>query len=970
MDAVTGEITVSNPALLVANTYTFDVTTTDATGGVTTQTVTIEFFHQKISPVAVDDEITMYMNESKTVNIILNDYDIDGTIVIASFEIISQPVNGVAIYNQTTGEIKYIPNKNFIGSEQFTYRIKDNDGLVSNVAMIQIHVIVDSDQDTDGDGVTDKQEISDGTNPNNGCDFLLAHVSMAPSAEWSNSDCDNDGLKNGTELTQGPDTDNDGIYNFLDTDDDGDGTLTADEDTNHDGNFNNDDCNNNGTPNYLDPIACTTADVDTDGDGVTDKQEISDGTNPNNGCDFVFDHVSVAHSVEWSNSDCDNDGLKNGIEITKGPDSDNDGIYNFLDPDDDGDGTLTADEDTNHDGNFNNDDCNNNGTPNYLDPIACTTADVDTDGDGVTDKQEISDGTNPNNGCDFVFDHVSVAPSAEWSNSDCDNDGLKNGTEITQGPDTDNDGIYNFLDPDDDGDGMLTADEDTNHDGNFNNDDCNNNGTPNYLDPIACTTADVDTDGDGVTDKQEISDRTNPNNPCDFVLAHVSMTPSSEWSNSDCDNDGLKNGLEITQGPDTDNDGIYNFLDPDDDGDGTLTTDEDTNHDGNFNNDDCNNNGTPNYLDPAACTTADVDTDGDGVTDKQETTDGTNPNDGCDFLSSSVSTEPSIAWKDADCDGDGVTNERELLDGTSVTDGCSFLMESVTLPYSETWLNSDCDGDRVLNGQELNDGPDTDGDGILNFLDTDDDGDMVLTIDEDIDKNGTSINDDTDHDGKPNYLDIDDDGDGILTRFELNDLNGNGIPDYLEIFVADNITVVDDSVETGVDLGIEIYPLENDSLATSDISVTITAGPQNGSITFDQATGVVSYTPDNGFAGNDSIVYQVCTGTENTHCESATIRISVTEILEIPNVFTPNNNGQNDFFVIKHLDKYGTGNHLSIFNRWGNKVWESKDYQNNWDGYANTGILVDNKPLPVGTYFYLLNYGKSKTATGFIYLKR
>ncbi len=51
--------------------------------------------------------------------------------------------------------------------------------------------------------------------------------------------------------------------------------------------------------------------------------------------------------------------------------------------------------------------------------------------------------------------------------------------------DTDNDGIPNFLDPDDDGDGVGTRFEDLDNDGDPTNDDSNGNGIPNYLDPTS-----------------------------------------------------------------------------------------------------------------------------------------------------------------------------------------------------------------------------------------------------------------------------------------------------------------------------------------------------------------------------------------------------------------------------------------------------------------------------------------------------
>jgi MYXO-CTERM domain-containing protein len=67
-------------------------------------------------------------------------------------------------------------------------------------------------------------------------------------------------------------------------------------------------------------------------------------------------------------------------------------------------------------------------------------------------------------------------------------------------------------------------------------------------------------------------------------------------------------------------------------------------------------------------------------------------------------------------------------------------------------------------------------DGTIDALDTDDDGDGVLTSFEDVDGDGDPTNDDTDMDGTPNYLDADDDGDGTATSAEDADPNGDGDP--------------------------------------------------------------------------------------------------------------------------------------------------------------------------------------------------
>lgn len=93
---------------------------------------------------------------------------------------------------------------------------------------------------------------------------------------------------------------------------------------------------------------------------------------------------------------------------------------------------------------------------------------------------------------------------------------------------------------------------------------------------------------------------------------------------------------------------------------------------------------------------------------------------------------------------------------------------------------SEDDNDNVI--EVIDDSIDLDEDGFPNYKDSDDDGDNLATINEDVDGDGDPTNDDTDGDGFPNYLDDDDDGDGIPTIKEstTEDANGNDIPDYLD----------------------------------------------------------------------------------------------------------------------------------------------------------------------------------------------
>lgn len=60
--------------------------------------------------------------------------------------------------------------------------------------------------------------------------------------------------------------------------------------------------------------------------------------------------------------------------------------------------------------------------------------------------------------------------------------------------------------------------------------------------------------------------------------------------------------------------------------------------------------------------------------------------------------------------------------------------------------------------------------------------------------------------------------------------------------------------------------------------------------------------------------------------------------IQIPNIFTPNGDGINDYFVIRNIDKYPS-NQLIITNRTGKLVYEKFNYQNNWDAAsANEGV--------------------------------
>jgi len=90
-------------------------------------------------------------------------------------------------------------------------------------------------------------------------------------------------------------------------------------------------------------------------------------------------------------------------------------------------------------------------------------------------------------------------------------------------------------------------------------------------------------------------------------------------------------------------------------------------------------------------------------------------------------------------------------------------------------------------------------------------------------------------------------------------------------------------------------------------------------------------------------------------CESSRAEVKVKvgiSALNIANSFTPNGDGHNDYWKISNIESYPAAV-VQIFNRNGQKLFESKGYSTPFNGTYN------GKPLPVGTYYYIINLNKN-----------
>ena len=614
--------------------------------------------------------------------------------------------------------------------------------------------------DPDGDGLTNEQELLNGTDPR----------------LW---DSDGDGIPDGKEVVRyGTDP------NLWDSDFDG---LSDGEEINEHGS---------------DPL-----NADTDGGSVEDGVEVSLGMDPN---DRTDDAVL---------SDSDLDGLRDEDESFYGT--------FILNPDSDGDGLLDGTEVYSSTSSPNVSDTDGDSIPdgeeyyrtggNFSDPGS-----ADTDGDGLDDRYEVENNTDPllpDTDRDGILDGDELSPSVDGGITDplswdTDGDGLSDGFEASPrfeetlepgNPDTDGDGLKDGFelwagldltgedqgvpldrdgdmvpdrvesnistdpdDPDMDGDGLGDGEEYFSLGTDPKSNDTDGDNLTDYEEVVLYFTDPLkaDTDGDGIPDPVEIETGTHPryrDTDLDGLDDGDELVRGTDPLDPDTDDGGVSDGQEVLLGNDPKN-GDDDFPVPDTDGDGLSDTEEsaygcdprnpDTDGDGlsdglevkRYGTDPNNTNSDDDDLDDREevfegedgyiTDPLEWDTDGDNLSDSGEIssyftspilydTDGDGLNDGEEVLEGEFGyiTDPLST----DSDGDGLSDMEEILNGTDpldpdtdgggATDGIEVENGFDPLDPSDDGPLVDSDGDGLLDSEELENGTDperkdTDGDGL------------------------------------------------------------------------------------------------------------------------------------------------------------------------------------------------------------------------------------------------------------------
>ena len=171
-------------------------------------------------------------------------------------------------------------------------------------------------------------------------------------------------------------------------------------------------------------------------------------------------------------------------------------------------------------------------------------------------------------------------------------------------------------------------------------------------------------------------------------------------------------------------------------------------------------------------------------------------------------------------------------------------------------------------------------------------------------------------------------------------------------------TVVSAGVVAHVDPAVDVDAGTDDDIMLGDELVL--QGTANGSylVLWSPALGLSSATVLRPVATPQVTTTYTLSATRGQCSDESSVTIVVHPRLRIPSAFSPNGDGTDDNWQIENLGEYAN-NHVLIFNRWGSKLFETRNYGpgNEWSG------TINGQPAPVGTYYYIITV-KNHSYTG------
>jgi gliding motility-associated-like protein/uncharacterized delta-60 repeat protein len=169
---------------------------------------------------------------------------------------------------------------------------------------------------------------------------------------------------------------------------------------------------------------------------------------------------------------------------------------------------------------------------------------------------------------------------------------------------------------------------------------------------------------------------------------------------------------------------------------------------------------------------------------------------------------------------------------------------------------------------------------------------------------------------------------------------------------------------------LDLLPLLSDPDNDLDLnSLTIVQQPNSGAVASINITTLsIDYTGIS-FSGTDNLRISICDLSGN--CTEQELSIEVVGHITVYNALSPGDDGKNDVFYLQYIDilESTQKNKVTIFNRWGDVVWETENYNNTTRVFK--GLNKNGNELPTGVYFYRITFSSAeKPVEGFISLKR
>ena len=155
-----------------------------------------------------------------------------------------------------------------------------------------------------------------------------------------------------------------------------------------------------------------------------------------------------------------------------------------------------------------------------------------------------------------------------------------------------------------------------------------------------------------------------------------------------------------------------------------------------------------------------------------------------------------------------------------------------------------------------------------------------------------------------------------------------------------------------------LYPIADATTTTANCAPVIPPGPVTH-----VSTTTYAFCIGDSININGTYYSQPTSFFDTVSVTATSINIAVTVILDtlcsddiyIPNAFSPGNDGFNDLLKVVGDVKKLKSFHLEIYNRWGQKVFETNNYDEGWDGTFN------EMPLSMGVFAYSLKYSFSSS---------